>query len=457
MTKIAIAGASGFVGSRLIQKLLDETEHEIVALSRSEKKSKSPDRLKWRKCDIFSLLDIEKGLKDCDLGIYLVHSMLPSAHLVQGDFEDFDLLLADNFAKAAKKCGLQQIIYLGGIIPEKENLSRHLKSRLEVEQAFKEVDVALTSLRAGLVIGEGGSSFRIMQNLVRRLPLMLCPRWTQIESSPIYIDDVLSSIEYCILNDQCYSKEFDLAGSSNITYIEMMKYLASKYDKKPLLIPVPFFSPNLSKLWVSLVAGAPKNLVYPLIASLKHRMVARKDSRLEIPNYKFKSPKEAIDLSYHIQPKERPAAFKYQAGSEHNEVRSLQRIVLPQKMTAQDVAEEYFHWLPKFFKFFVYVKIEELYVKFMIAGVNIPLLTLKFAPDRSTENRQLFYVRGGLLAKGVGRGRLEFREIFKQKLVIAGIHEFKPRLPWYLYKWSQALIHLFTMHAFIKYLYRKRA
>ncbi|MEE6249950.1 MAG: NAD(P)H-binding protein, partial [Bdellovibrionota bacterium] len=206
MAKIAIAGASGFVGSRLIQKLLDETEHEIVALSRSEKKSKSPDRLKWRKCDIFSLLDIEKGLKDCDLGIYLVHSMLPSAHLVQGDFEDFDLLLADNFAKAAKKCGLQQIIYLGGIIPEKENLSRHLKSRLEVEQAFKEVDVALTSLRAGLVIGEGGSSFRIMQNLVRRLPLMLCPRWTQIESSPIYIDDVLSSIEYCILNDQCYSK-----------------------------------------------------------------------------------------------------------------------------------------------------------------------------------------------------------------------------------------------------------
>ncbi|MEC9282522.1 MAG: NAD(P)H-binding protein [Bdellovibrionota bacterium] len=457
MAKIAIAGASGFVGARLIQELLDETDHDIVALSRSEKTSIAPDRLKWKQCDIFSLLDIEKALEDCDVGIYLVHSMLPSAHLVQGDFEDFDLLLADNFAKAAKSRALKQIIYLGGIIPENEHLSRHLKSRLEVEQAFKEVEVPLTSLRAGLVIGDGGSSFRIMQNLVRRLPVMVCPRWTQIESSPIYIDDVLQSIKFCILNQSCFSKEYDLAGRGNITYIEMMRYLAGKYQKKPLFIPVRFFSPSLSKLWVSLVAGAPKNLVYPLIASLKHKMLASEKMKLVIPNYKLKSPQEAIDLSYQFNPKNSPKAFKYQAGSEHNEVRSLQRIVLSKNMTAQSVAEEYFHWLPKFFKFFVYVKIDDLYVKFMIAGVNLPLLILKFAPDRSTVSRQLFYVRGGLLAKGVGRGRLEFREIFKEKLVIAGIHEFKPRLPWYLYKWTQALIHLFTMHAFIKYLYRKKA
>jgi len=124
------------------------------------------------------LLEIENVLKGIDVAFYLVHSMLPSANLDQGNFADYDLLLADNFARAANLNHIKQVIYLGGLLPSNlENLSKHLESRFEVEQVFRAKNFALTAFRAGLIIGPEGSSFKIMYKLVKRLPVMICPQW----------------------------------------------------------------------------------------------------------------------------------------------------------------------------------------------------------------------------------------------------------------------------------------
>ncbi|MCX6126130.1 MAG: NmrA family protein, partial [Proteobacteria bacterium] len=124
-----------------------------------------------------------------DTAIYLVHSMMPHARLVQGKFEDFDVMIADNFARACKSVGVKRILYLGGIIPPGA-LSQHLASRLEVEQVLGSYGINLAVVRAGLIVGPRGSSFAMMANLVKRLPVMLCPAWTSTLGQPSSLEDV---------------------------------------------------------------------------------------------------------------------------------------------------------------------------------------------------------------------------------------------------------------------------
>lgn len=442
--KIVVAGASGFVGRKLIERL--SQQHQVIALSRSRKKSIS--NIEWRQCDLFSLLDVEKALEGADLAVYLVHSMLPSARLVQGNFEDFDFVLADNFARAAKKNKLKKIIYLGGIIPDEEKLSPHLESRLEVENLLESSGIATIALRAGLIIGPGGSSFRIMQNLVRRLPVMLCPKWTQTVSTPVYLDDVVGAIEL-VVDYPNKSAIYDLGNNEKIPYQEMMKRLAVKLKLKRAFFPVPFFSPGLSKLWVCLVTGAPRNLVYPLIASLKSKMVPKEFRRLS--DIQYTSFDEMLEQTIDKEEKKTiPQAFKPTVNLEKKEVRSIQRLLTPDRNQATAVAAFYFKWLPRFLFPIIKVKTVGNRTTFHFIGLTKPLLILEYSGERSLDDRQLFYIKGGLLAYSHGRGRLEFRDSIDGYVTIAAIHEYQPRLPWYIYNYSQALIHLFVMNAFRK-------
>ena len=177
--KVCVTGATGFVGAKLLEELSKMEEVEVVALSRKITPVMDGARkgnIEWRRCDGFNLLNVESVTKDCDVLIYLIHSMAPSTTISQGGFSEFDLYLADNFSYACAKNKVKRIIYLGGIIPEDvKNLSSHLKSRLEVEKALKGYGNNVTALRAGLVVGKDGSSFRILERLVNRLPIMLCP------------------------------------------------------------------------------------------------------------------------------------------------------------------------------------------------------------------------------------------------------------------------------------------
>lgn len=447
--KIAVAGASGFVGRVLIEEL--KKHHQVVGLSRSKKQSE--DNIEWRSCDLFSMLDAEKAMHDVDVAVYLVHSMRPSAHLTQGTFDDFDLIVADNFVRAAQKCGVKQIVYLGGMRPEDgEKMSAHLRSRWEVEQVFKKSPIASTVLRAAIILGAEGSSFHIMTRLVQRLPAMLCPAWTHTESQPVALQDVLAAILYCVGNEKTFNKVYDLCGSDKVSYAEMMSKIAHKMGLKRMLIPVPFLSPKISALWLCFITGAPKELVRPLIHGLKIPLLARPQRLLHIPGHRYLTVDEALDVALkEFNHKDNPIAFNPSPAGKHV-VRSVQRLALAGRISAEEVARAYMNFLPKSQPGFLRVDVTGRWIYFCWRFPLTRLLVLEHSPERSGSDRQLFYVRGGLLARKTVRGRLEFREILGGEAVIAAIHDFQPRLPWYLYLWTQAFFHLWVMKRFGKHL-----
>ena len=175
---IVVAGASGFIGRWFIHQFKDR--YNFIALSRSEVTQTGSDHIEWRKTDLYSLSSTLEAVRGADFALYLVHSMQPSTRLNQGSFEDTDLILADNFARAAEQCGIKQIVFVGGIIPQREvEFSRHLQSRYETELQLASGQVPVTTLRAGIIIGPGGSSFNIVKSLVNSLSIMACPKWCQ--------------------------------------------------------------------------------------------------------------------------------------------------------------------------------------------------------------------------------------------------------------------------------------
>ena len=270
--KILIAGASGFIGKALIEKILLLPGIEIVALSRTAKISHHP-QLTWLQCDLYSLKDIQAVMAGCDQAIYLVHSMMPKSGLIQGSFFDYDLLLADNFVRCAQLYQLKHIIYLGGMIPKTGKLSWHLKSRLEVEETFRSSKIPVTTLRAGLIIGKNGTSFEILKNLVVRLPFMICPLWTKTESQPIALIEILEVIIACVTSSEVQTKIYDVGGPEILTYQNLILKVAKILGLKRKIVSFNLIPLKLSRLWVKLITGSSKDLVYPLVLSLKHRMV----------------------------------------------------------------------------------------------------------------------------------------------------------------------------------------
>jgi uncharacterized protein YbjT (DUF2867 family) len=470
--KIAIAGASGFVGRSLIDRLKQDCD--VIALSRGP--AKISGNIEWRQCDLFNLRQAEQGLAGADVVIYLVHSMMPSAKLTQGNFADLDLMIADNFARAAKKSRVQKIIYLGGIIPSGD-LSRHLSSRLEVEQALASHGVPCIALRAGLIIGKNGSSFDIMRKLVERLPVMVCPGWTRTQSQPVSLHDVVESMARLITTSEIPDGNYDLGGSDVLSYIDMMREVARQIGKKRIFLPIFLFSPNLSRLWVTLVTGTPRELIGPLVASLRHPMVARDTKLMEILGVKpqgfSRCLAEAMTVSSTDKPRTSlpPAAeslpnqiasppvsnpiVKHTSDVTLNSVCSVQRLPLAHGETAATVTRAYASWLIRFFKPLIFVEQtadQSLIFKFrpIFSRFDIPLLKLSYAKDRSSEHRQMFYISGGhlLSSRADPKGRFEFREVLNGRHVMVAIFDFIPALPWWVYKNTQAILHVFVMAMF---------
>lgn len=451
---VVIAGASGYIGRNIMKEIGDKAN--IIALSRSISKQTNSEHVTWRSCDLFSMVDVEKSIEGADFAVYLVHSMLASAHLTQGSFEDMDLILADNFARAAKKKGIKQIVYLSGLIPDVEDLSRHLKSRLEVEKVLGSYGVPLTTLRAGLIVGPQGSSFPILVKLVKRLPVMLLPKWTETLTHPIALTDVLSGLRNSIGNSSVFDKTIDIGGPEVMTYKEMMIRTANAMGKERYLMNIPYFTPNLSRLWVSLTTNTPKNLVYPLIESLIHPMTAQSERMVEGISF-GKTPflEAAVDAIQSEQTgKRKKNASK--ATAQHD-VRSVQRLPLPEGKNAVWVALYYVEWLSTLLKPIIKVEIDEQYkCKLFAIFIKKPMMEFTYSEERSVPDRALFYITGGILAKITGdtRGRLEFRHIPDTNEFLVAIHDYTPSLPWFIYVFTQAKVHLWVMKRFKKNLLR---
>lgn len=454
---VAVAGASGFVGRALLASL--EPDHRVIALGRGVREP-DPSGPEWRSCDLYSLSAVESGLAGAEVAVYLVHSMMPSARLVQADFQDLDLILADNFARAAARNGVSRIVYLGGLLPEEGELSPHLASRREVEEALGAHGVPVTSVRAGLVIGEGGSSLEILCKLVQRLPVMLCPSWTGSRMQPIALEDVVAVLRYAVDHPDTAGRVAEVGGPEVLTYRELMAVTARVLGRRRLMLPVPFLSPRLSRLWVTLFSGKSRALVEPLVESLRHEMVVADPWIQERMGRPGRSVVDALSAALEGAGPERvEPPPRLPAPAVPSTARSVQRLPVPAGASAPAVAAEYVAWLPRLLRFVLRAERDGDRAEFFLPVSRKPALVLSYRRDRSEPSRAVLAVAGGWLVRATvetveGLPRLEFRLTPDGKHVIAAVHDFHPRLPWWLYRWTQALVHLWVMRRFGRHLVR---
>ena len=358
---VALTGASGFIGGALAQALRDRFVVRGVGRANAAPAGVAVDA--WQRADLFNLKDAEQALAGAQVAIYLVHSMMPSARLTQATFEDLDLICADNFGRAAAKAGVTQIVYLSGLLPEHGELSKHLQSRHEVANALGLYGTPVTTIRAGLILGGGGSSFEMLVRLVERLPAMACPGWTKTRTQPVAVDDVVKLLAFAAGNAACAGQTYDIGAPDIVTYRELLELVAQQLGVKRKMVPVPFFSPSFSRLWITLVTGASRELVGPLVQSLRHEMIARDHRLATLANITMTPVQAALAtaLAQRTTAKQTqqsavahvattalttvPATRK----STLSLVRSVQRMTLPHDKNAAWAAREYTAWLPNAF------------------------------------------------------------------------------------------------------------
>lgn len=447
---VALTGASGYIGSNLLEEIKEHSD--VIALSRSGGRFKNKQHVQWRACDLFSLPEAKVGLRGADIAVYLVHSMMPSAKLTQGSFEDMDVILADNFARAAKENGVKKIVYLTGIIPEdEENLSRHLKSRLEVERILGSYGTPVTAIRSSLIVGPRGSSFPILSKLVKRLPVMTLPKWAQTPAQPAALPDVIHALDEAIKQDELTGRIVEVGGPEVMTYRDMMRQTAKLLDKSPRMFNLPVMTPRLSRFWVKLITGAPKIMTYPLIESLPHKMLVGDKYKVEgisIGKTTFReAAKDAIEAD-----EENGGSKKLSINlpDTPDDVRSVQRIVMPHGRSARWISEYYVKWIGRLAPILKTNIDDEGCCTVSCMLVDKPLLEMTYSEVDSTEDRALYYITGGLLAKVSEnkKARLEFRSIPGKEEAIVAIHDYLPSIPWFFYHYTQAKIHLLVMALF---------
>ena len=261
-----VFGASGYIGSNLVPRLLSEG---IIVRAASRNAAVLAAR-QWRDAEICAADALEPetlaaALDDVDTAYYLVHSMAAGK-----DFGRLDLKAAANFAAAAENAGVRRIVYLGGLVPEDAD-SEHIRSRRDTGSVLRQGSVPVTELRAGIIVGPGSAAFEVMRDLVYHLPVMITPRWVRAKSPPIALDNLLEYLVRLPEIAQAAGEIFDAAGPETLTYEAMMRTLADVAGKRhPLILPVPVLSPKLSSYWLRFITSVPTNIAQALIGGLKH-------------------------------------------------------------------------------------------------------------------------------------------------------------------------------------------
>ena len=447
MKKILLTGASGYIGSHLMNKLKDN--YEIIAISRNIENKSNEQNVTWKAADLFDLNEITEVMEDIDIAIYLVHSMMPSAKLTQASFEDMDALLADNFAKAASYNKVQHIVFMSGLIPNTNELSPHLRSRLECEQILGSYGVPVSTLRAGLIIGSKGSSYPILKKLVERLPGLLLPKWAYNTTLPVAIDDVIDGLYKIVERNPNENESIDIGGPSHMTYKDLFKQTAEVLDKRLPTIDLPIIPIWLSKYWVKLISGVPKEMVYPLMDSLIHDMIRNdenivKDISIGKIDYK-ESVRNALEEETKTQKK-----GKSSRKGDIKDVRAISRVVLPKDVNMIQLAESYANFLNRITLNVVNSDFDEDNFTITVPCLNKKLLLLRKDFKASDNERILYRIVGGDFVLDVdgGNARLEFRRLPNSDECIIALQEYRPTLPWWVYKYTQAKVHKSVMNIF---------
>jgi len=286
---ILVTGATGYVGGRLWRRLEAEGRRVRCLVRRpSGISSQAGERTEVFQGDLLKAESLRPALSGVEVAYYLVHSMGSA-----GDFEEQDRVAASNFAEAAREAGVKRIVYLGGLA-HGEDLSRHFRSRQETGRILRESGVPVVELRASIVIGSGSLSFEMIRSLVDRLPVMITPRWVDVEAQPIAVDDLLAYLVACLDLPVSGSRVYEIGGADRSTYGDLMREYARQRGLRRYMIRVPVLTPRLSSLWLGLVTPLYARVGRKLIESIKHPSVVRDTSALEEFAVKPRGSREAI-------------------------------------------------------------------------------------------------------------------------------------------------------------------
>ena len=267
--RVLVAGASGFVGSRLCAAL-EDAGHAVRAMTRRPESYEGAGEAV--QADVQDTKSLAAAARGCDAAYYLVHS------LDKAGFEKDDAAAARAFGCAAARAQLRRIIYLGGLGNDDDELSRHQRSRREVEKLLADAGVPVTTLRAGVIVGHGGVSWEITRQLVEHLPAMITPRWVHTKSQPIAIADVVRYLVAVLDMPETRGRVFEIGGPDVLEYGEMMQRVAAVEGRRLLVMPVPFLSPSLSALWLALVTDVDTRTGRALVDSMTNQVVVYDDS-----------------------------------------------------------------------------------------------------------------------------------------------------------------------------------
>jgi uncharacterized protein YbjT (DUF2867 family) len=267
--RILLTGATGAIGGRLLPSLL-ERGTPVRALVRNPAKAQLPRNVDVVQGDVFAGVGLDAALANVDVAYYLIHAM---GRGNDGDFEALDRQGATAFAAAAQAAGVRRVVYLGGLDGDRAAESHHLRSRAEVAEILGGCVPEFVHARAAMVVSADSQSFVILRNLVKRLPVMVGPAWVNTRSQPIAERDVIHALRALGELDGV-AGEVQLGGAGVHAYRDLITLTAEAMGRHtPPLLPVPFLTPRLSSLWVSLFGGVEYSLVRPLVEGLRAEMV----------------------------------------------------------------------------------------------------------------------------------------------------------------------------------------
>ncbi|MEO6868542.1 MAG: SDR family oxidoreductase [Ginsengibacter sp.] len=277
--KILLTGVTGYIAQRLLPVLLDNGHHVVCCVRdvrRFNAKKYPANQIRIIEVNFLKEETLANIPDDIDVAFYLIHSMSTGS----GDFEKMEADCAHNFRNRMEKTSARQVIYLSGIINE-THLSKHLQSRKTVEKILGDASFALTTLRAGIIIGSGSASFEIIRDLVEKLPAMVTPRWVNTKCQPIAIRNVIQFLNGVIGYEYAFNKSFDIGGPDILTYKQMMLRFARSRGLKRTIITLPVMTPRLSSYWLFFVTSTSYTLAINLVNSMKIEVICRPNNLAE--------------------------------------------------------------------------------------------------------------------------------------------------------------------------------
>ena len=325
--KVLLTGATGYIGKRLLPALL-ENGHDIICCVRDRARFNLPDgwqdQIQVIEVDFTDINTLDVLPREIDIAYYLIHSM--SGNIEYAAVEE---KCAYNFMQAASQTKLQQVIYLGGMTND-ELLSKHLQSRKKVGEILGQGSYALTTLKAGIIIGSGSASFEIIRDLVEKLPIMVAPKWLLTKCQPIGISNVIEFLIGVMAQPKFFNKSYDIGGADILTYREMLLQFARLRGLRRRILIVPVMTPRLSSYWLYFITSTSYRLATALVDSMKVEVVGQPNDLANSLQIKLLNYRQAIERAFkRIEENAVVSSWKDALNSDEKDTRLSQYIEVP--------------------------------------------------------------------------------------------------------------------------------